>query len=126
MTDADALSELVRAGLRNPARIVVKVQSKKGKEKETIEERRIPHKSVSTTRFKCRKILGLNLYISFQLAELLCDMQTFREAGSTYEDYQARDYSETIISIHRVFRDWRMRRLFLQSEPCFMHQYNLD
>ncbi|KAI0035944.1 P-loop containing nucleoside triphosphate hydrolase protein [Vararia minispora EC-137] len=28
MTDADAMSELVRAGLRNPARIVVKVQSK--------------------------------------------------------------------------------------------------
>jgi len=29
MTDADAMSELVRAGLRNPARIVVKVQSKR-------------------------------------------------------------------------------------------------
>ncbi len=28
MTDADAMSELVRAGLRNPVRIVVKVQSK--------------------------------------------------------------------------------------------------
>ncbi len=54
MTDADALSELVRVGLRNPARIVVKVQSKKMKgkagadgvkvEKEVIEERRIPAK----------------------------------------------------------------------------------
>ncbi|OJT07859.1 ATP-dependent rRNA helicase SPB4 [Trametes pubescens] len=54
MTDADALSELVRVGLRNPARIVVKVQSKKLKgktiaadgttkvEREVIEERRIP------------------------------------------------------------------------------------
>ncbi|PIL24178.1 transporter [Ganoderma sinense ZZ0214-1] len=51
MTDADALSELVRVGLRNPARIVVKVQAKKVKEesgvdgakvKEVIEERRIP------------------------------------------------------------------------------------
>lgn len=29
MTDADAMSELVRAGLRNPARIVVRVQSKR-------------------------------------------------------------------------------------------------
>jgi ATP-dependent RNA helicase DDX55/SPB4 len=29
MTDADAMSELVRAGLRNPARVVVKVQSKR-------------------------------------------------------------------------------------------------
>lgn len=54
MTDADALSELVRVGLRNPARIVVKVQSKKVKgkagvngakvEKELVEERRIPAK----------------------------------------------------------------------------------
>ncbi|KAH9945937.1 DEAD-domain-containing protein [Epithele typhae] len=50
MTDADAMSELVRVGLRNPARIVVKVQSKKTKgmnasvqgEKEVVEERRIP------------------------------------------------------------------------------------
>ena len=48
MTDADAISELVRAGLRNPARIVVKIQSKKQpKGAETghaIEERRIPAK----------------------------------------------------------------------------------
>jgi len=52
MTDADALSELVRVGLRNPARIVVKVQSKKTKKaadgksvassSEIVEERRIP------------------------------------------------------------------------------------
>lgn len=52
MTDADALSELVRVGLRNPARIVVKVQTKKSKLKnagsddrsEVVEERRIPAK----------------------------------------------------------------------------------
>lgn len=54
MTDADALSELVRVGLRNPARIVVKVQSKKTKKanegtsvasiSEIVEERRIPAK----------------------------------------------------------------------------------
>ncbi|KAI0647247.1 P-loop containing nucleoside triphosphate hydrolase protein [Trametes meyenii] len=53
MTDVDALSELVRVGLRNPARIVVKVQAKKmkgkaiavdglKKEREVTEERRIP------------------------------------------------------------------------------------
>src|SRR6202044_3947736 len=56
MTDADALSELVRVGLRNPARIVVKVQSKKltkddgskmpNKGGEVVEERRIPAKKV--------------------------------------------------------------------------------
>ena len=53
MTDADAISELVRVGLRNPARVVVKVQAKKsrkGKEVdrsalgEIVEERRIPAK----------------------------------------------------------------------------------
>ncbi|KAF5333397.1 hypothetical protein D9611_002617 [Ephemerocybe angulata] len=47
MTDADALSELVRVGLRNPARVVVKVQSKKAAangsgQRDLIEERRIP------------------------------------------------------------------------------------
>ena len=48
MTDADALSDLVRAGLRNPARIVVKVQSKKAKtisssdDSKAVEERRTP------------------------------------------------------------------------------------
>lgn len=52
MTDADALSELVRVGLRNPARIVVKVQSKaladSGRKLGTGgEERRIPAKCVS-------------------------------------------------------------------------------
>jgi ATP-dependent RNA helicase DDX55/SPB4 len=52
MTDADALSELVRVGLRNPARVVVKVQSKKsqankidgGRQNEIVLERRIPAK----------------------------------------------------------------------------------
>jgi ATP-dependent RNA helicase DDX55/SPB4 len=50
MTDADAMSELVRAGLRNPARIVVKVQSKRPSAvddtsidtEDVIRERRIP------------------------------------------------------------------------------------
>ncbi|KAF9055271.1 DEAD-domain-containing protein [Hymenopellis radicata] len=45
MTDADALSELVRAGLRNPARIVVKVQAKKAAangKTTLVEERRTP------------------------------------------------------------------------------------
>jgi ATP-dependent RNA helicase DDX55/SPB4 len=48
MTDAGALSELVRVGLRNPARVVVKVQSKKSadgsKFSEVVQERRIPAK----------------------------------------------------------------------------------
>lgn len=55
MTDADAMSELVRVGLRNPARIVVKVQTKKTgsenqgpKKASIIEERRIPAKYVPT------------------------------------------------------------------------------
>lgn len=52
MTDAEALSELVRVGLRNPARIVVRVQTKKVRTAsqptssagQVIEERRIPAK----------------------------------------------------------------------------------
>lgn len=57
MTDADALSELVRVGLRNPARIIVKVQSKAVVADQASsssrnftrggEERRIPAKCVS-------------------------------------------------------------------------------
>ena len=50
MTDADAMSELVRAGLRNPVRIIVKVQSKQpraadnmlGESGGVVTERRIP------------------------------------------------------------------------------------
>jgi len=57
MTDADALSELVRVGLRNPARIIVKVQAKKVstnpalkniQKGQIIEERRTPAKYVSS------------------------------------------------------------------------------
>jgi len=55
MTDADALSELVRVGLRDPARIVVKVQTKNtlkaggtltksANAKSIVEEQRIPAK----------------------------------------------------------------------------------
>jgi len=44
MTDADAMTELVRVGLRNPARVVVKVQAKKAQGKVIVEERRIPAK----------------------------------------------------------------------------------
>ncbi|KAF9791195.1 DEAD-domain-containing protein [Thelephora terrestris] len=74
MTDADALSELVRAGLRNPARVVVKVQSKKTRtglklveeQRETIEERRIPA-SLRNFYLVCKaseKLLQLSRLIS--------------------------------------------------------------
>jgi ATP-dependent RNA helicase DDX55/SPB4 len=50
MLSADTLSELVRSGLRNPTKVVVKVQPKKTRtelglveeKREAIEERRIP------------------------------------------------------------------------------------
>ncbi|KAJ6620294.1 DEAD-domain-containing protein [Mycena sp. CBHHK59/15] len=69
MTDADALSELVRVGLRNPARIVVKVQTKKLKSigptgalvRETVEERRIPANL---------KILYIVCHVSEKLVQL--------------------------------------------------------
>ncbi|KZT27125.1 DEAD-domain-containing protein [Neolentinus lepideus HHB14362 ss-1] len=73
MTDADALSELVRVGLRNPARIVVKVQTKKGKGREeadqVMEERRIPA-NLKNFYLTCRaseKLLQLTRIISHEL-----------------------------------------------------------
>ncbi|KAG7449196.1 DEAD-domain-containing protein [Guyanagaster necrorhizus] len=63
MTDADAMSELVRVGLRNPARLVVKIQSKKGQT--VIEERRTPAK-LSNLYLTCRaseKVLQLTRII---------------------------------------------------------------
>ncbi|KAF8238700.1 DEAD-domain-containing protein [Tricholoma matsutake] len=78
MTDAEALSELVRVGLRNPARIVVKVQSKKilhstsnGKRQtgEVIEERRIPA-NLQNFYIKCRaseKIVQLTRIICHEI-----------------------------------------------------------
>lgn len=79
MTDADALSELVRVGLRNPARIVVKVQSKKvqvrsdsdRKIKEAFEERRTPA-SLQNHYIKCRsseKLLQLVRIISHEVSQ---------------------------------------------------------
>ncbi|KAG6916097.1 hypothetical protein DXG01_008424 [Tephrocybe rancida] len=78
MTDADALSELVRVGLRNPARIIVKVQSKKvrqedGKRKvgEVIEERRIPA-NLDNYYLQCRaseKLLQLTHIISHEIEQ---------------------------------------------------------
>ncbi len=71
MTDADAISELVRVGLRNPSRIVVKVQAKKMRTgarnadgevqnaRELIEERRIPAKSVNLI------LINLMLYLTW-------------------------------------------------------------
>jgi ATP-dependent RNA helicase DDX55/SPB4 len=82
MTDADALSDLVRAGLRNPARIVVKVQSKKVKtisssdNSKAVEERRTP------ARFLKFLLLFKAWDLTFrhsQLAELLHQLQIFRE-----------------------------------------------
>ncbi|KAL4254096.1 DEAD box helicase family protein [Abortiporus biennis] len=80
MTDADAISELVRVGLRNPARIVVKVQSKKlstkttGEaevRKELVEERRIPA-NLQNNFLVCRtseKLLQLSRIIRHETQE---------------------------------------------------------
>ena len=86
MTDADAMSELVRAGLRNPARIVVKVQSKRPsavdgipvEAGDVIQERRIPPGYVHSVYwlrsalFGCHslKIFGLMCHQSEKLVQL--------------------------------------------------------
>ncbi|GBE82071.1 ATP-dependent rRNA helicase SPB4 [Sparassis crispa] len=83
MTDADALSELVRVGLRNPARIVVKVQTKRSKVKgaensgeqqikgEIIEERRIPA-TLQNFCLTCRaseKLLQLSRIVAHEVRQ---------------------------------------------------------
>ncbi|KAH9001194.1 DEAD-domain-containing protein [Lactarius akahatsu] len=70
MTDADAMSELVRAGLRNPVRVVVKVQSKQPRAADSmlvesggvLHERRIP---------SGLKIFGLVCHASEKLIQLV-------------------------------------------------------
>jgi ATP-dependent RNA helicase DDX55/SPB4 len=70
MTDADALSELVRAGLRNPVRIIVKVQSKQPQAADSMlaesggvsHERRIP---------SGLKIFGVACHASEKLIQLV-------------------------------------------------------
>lgn len=62
----DALSELVRVGLRNPARVVVKVHAKRNQSGvsagQIIEERRIPAKSV--VHYTC--LASVNAFTSLQ------------------------------------------------------------
>jgi len=88
MTDADALSELVRVGLRNPARIVVKVQTKKvakripGKDtpkSQIIEERRTPAKYLLSSYLE-RHVSRTN---GLQSPDLLHQLPVFRETGAT-------------------------------------------
>ncbi|KAI0818534.1 DEAD-domain-containing protein [Irpex lacteus] len=83
MTDADAISELVRVGLRNPSRIVVKVQAKKMRTgarnadgevqnaRELIEERRIPA-NLQNFSVSCRaseKLIQLTRIISHEIQQ---------------------------------------------------------
>lgn len=108
MTDADALSELVRVGLRNPARIVVKVQSKrangKGVATEITEERRIPAKYALTPE---------NLLppdeVSRQPTELLCSMSSVGEIVATYSHNCPRDQAATVLPVHCILLHLRLR-----------------
>ncbi|KAF9492819.1 DEAD-domain-containing protein [Pleurotus eryngii] len=73
-TMTDALSELVRVGLRNPARIVVKVQTKKnvkGQEQQVIEEQRIPA-NLQNYYISCRtseKLIQLTRVIKHEITQ---------------------------------------------------------
>ncbi|KAF9453005.1 DEAD-domain-containing protein, partial [Macrolepiota fuliginosa MF-IS2] len=71
MTDADAMTELVRVGLRNPARVVVKVQAKKAKGNTVVEERRIPA-NLQNYYISCHaseKLLQLSRIIAFETSK---------------------------------------------------------
>jgi ATP-dependent RNA helicase DDX55/SPB4 len=68
MTDAEALAELVRAGLRNPARVVVRVAAKRkvgeggaAGASTVAEERRIPARYTFQSFFSCASILRVGI-----------------------------------------------------------------
>lgn len=101
MTDADALSDLVRVGLRNPARIIVKVQSKKSKKMgggskeskgEVIEERRTP--------------AGLqNFYISCLTSEKLIQLvRVIQHDLATYQSSHFIVYFATCACVDYFYR----------------------
>lgn len=101
MTDADALSDLVRVGLRNPARVVVKVQSKKSKKTggdgkgsmgEVIEERRTP--------------AGLqNFYISCSTSEKLVQLvRVVQHDLATYQSSHFIVYFATCACVDYFYR----------------------
>ncbi|CAL1705033.1 unnamed protein product [Somion occarium] len=101
MTDADAISELVRVGLRNPARVVVKVQTKKsrkGKEVDKsfggdiIEERRIPANLQ-------------NYYMSCQVSEKLIQLsRVIRHETSTQDSSRFIVYFATCACVDYFYR----------------------
>lgn len=112
MTDADALSELVRVGLRNPARIVVKVQTKKARKGEkdnakagVIEERRIPAKCVpSPTLNECYVHR-----VRAQLAEHVHGLPYLRKVDSALPHCATRGRRVSILAVHRLLRHLRLR-----------------
>lgn len=125
MTDADAMSELVRVGLRNPSRIVVKVQAKKMKAngsntsgshlngQEVVEERRIPAKSASSA---VPYPLLLIYCSAIQPTELLCLLPRVRKAHPIDPYSQARDRAPSVLPVYCLLRDLRLRGLFLPGE----------
>ena len=78
MTDADAMTELVRVGLRNPARVTVKVQAKKAHGMAIVEERRIPAKytlqHIIPGLLSSFKLSLQNYYISCHASEKLAQL----------------------------------------------------
>lgn len=72
-TMTDGLSELVRVGLRNPVRVVVKVEAKKTKDgkltREKVEERRVPARSLPLLEERRQKLIFL---YSLQNSYIIC------------------------------------------------------
>lgn len=86
-TMTDGLSELVRVGLRNPVRVVVKVESKKiagvKRKADQIEERRTP------ARYDHIFLLPVSAN-KLQLTELLCPLQGRRQNPATLANIRIR------------------------------------
>lgn len=111
MTDADALSELVRAGLRNPARIVVKVQAKRADttgKTTLVEERRTPAKYV-VTRPKT------SLTQPSKSSKLVCNVQSVRKGRAIDPHHCTRGSRASVRPVHNILCDRCMRGLLLQG-----------
>ncbi|KAI0306497.1 DEAD-domain-containing protein [Multifurca ochricompacta] len=116
MTDADAMSELMRAGLRNPARIVVKVQSKRpvaagdvlAGPRNVLSERRIPPGLT---------ISGLMCYPSEKLVQLT---RIILHETRQYQSTRFILYFATGASVDYFYKVLTIPYLMLQILPLFL------
>lgn len=128
-TMTDGLSELVRVGLRNPVRIVVKVESKKllgskrkAEDVEEVSERRMPARCVYLSKIY-NKILLCGAVFVFVLTRAFSQLTEFLHRLSSFgKDAPARSSVEFraqggFCTVYRLLCDLRVCRLLHPSKP---------